>query len=701
MTFVDRQEHGWFARLSLARKAALAATVPLVLGIGALIGVQAAMLNSSVVAEAVRSNTVTGELMAEQMVGGMKWSKADVVQGVIDKVTGREGNTIAHVVVLDRAGDTFALYPAGVVEPEVTAALSAAGGGVTRAEATSEHVIVTAPIGEFGTLAVAWDMEHVAAGARSMTWIAVALGLLAVATVTGAVLWFLNRSVLSPISTLTDKLGRLAEGDHTIESGLTARLDEIGQMATAAERLRQAGIEAREAERDAAQSRASAEAERESAEADRHRAHTSQQQAVQALGSALERLAQGDLTHRIAASFPDAYVKLRDDLNGAFEALETALSQISDNAEAVRHAATDIATASDDLSRRTESQAASLEETAAAIEEITSTTRSTADNASRARQVVARAKAEAESGGDVVRQAIGAMSNIETSSEKIGQIITLIDEISFQTNLLALNAGVEAARAGEAGKGFAVVASEVRALAQRSADAAKEIKGLILSSKHEVEKGVELVGGTGEALERIIARVAEINDAVGEIATSAAEQATGLQEVNGAVSQMDQITQQNAAMVDKASIAVRALSQQTDEFARLVGRFEVSAAKRKPPAARPVAVSSAPIAMPPSPPSAASSTASRGPIKMPAMPSSTAPVKPAALRKTGTVAAFKAKPKAATAAPVRKARHDAMAEAKAPPPKPAKSPAPVAARAAPRHAAAAAAKPDTGGWEEF
>ena len=506
------------------------------------------------------------------------------------------------------------------------------------------------------------------------------LGLVALAA--AVALWLIDRVVLGPVRAAADELTRLAAGGEP-RPRLDGRVDEIGAIGTAALALRRQRLEAREAASDAEQGRASAVAERSTDEAQNRTGQAENAEAVRALGAALDRLAQGDLTHRIRTAFPEAYLKLRDDLNGAYEALETALSQISDNAEAVRQAATEIAIASDDLSRRTESQAASLEETAAAIEEITSTTRSTADNASRARQVVARAKAEAESGGDVVRQAIGAMSNIETSSEKIGQIIGLIDEISFQTNLLALNAGVEAARAGEAGKGFAVVASEVRALAQRSADAAKEIKGLILSSKREVEKGVELVGGTGEALERIIARVAEINEAVGEIATSAAEQATGLQEVNGAVSQMDQITQQNAAMVEKATIAVRALSQQTDQFANLVGKFTLSRTGRGAPPAASRTAASSPVRGSDAP--RAAGTSGSAPIRMPAMPASAAPVKPITLHPKTTATHSKPGASHAKAAPAH-TRPTAATLAKAAPPAKGLHPKPAGAPAKPLHA---------------
>jgi methyl-accepting chemotaxis protein len=189
--------------------------------------------------------------------------------------------------------------------------------------------------------------------------------------------------------------------------------------------------------------------------------------------------------------------------------------------------------------------------------------------------VVSQAKTDAEHSGAVVREAVSAMAEIETSAQQISQIIGVIDEIAFQTNLLALNAGVEAARAGDAGKGFAVVASEVRALAQRSAEAAKEIKALISASSQQVDKGVNLVGETGKALERIVTQVAQINGVVAEIAASAQEQATGLQQVNTAVNQMDQVTQQNAAMVEESTAASHALAQETEELARLIGRFEV------------------------------------------------------------------------------------------------------------------------------
>ncbi|TVQ54048.1 MAG: chemotaxis protein [Rhodobacteraceae bacterium] len=384
--------------------------------------------------------------------------------------------------------------------------------------------------------------------------------------------------VLSPVAALTARLDALAAGVRAAPTPEVAGAGSAAALARAVDRLRAAAIAASEADQDARQTDAAARAERAEVETTRATVERAQLQALAAVRAAVEALADGDLTHRVPDTLPPDHAPLREALNAAFAGLEDSLARITASAEAVRGASGEIARASDDLSRRTESQAASLEQSAAAIEQITATTRNTAENADRARGVVARARSEAEEGGAIVRRAVAAMTAIEGSSEKIGQIIGLIDEISFQTNLLALNAGVEAARAGEAGKGFAVVASEVRALAQRSADNAREIKGLILSSKEEVEKGVALVGGAGEALGRIIAGVVEIDEVVSEIATSAQEQSTGLQEVNGAVGQMDQFTQQNAAMVEQATSAVRDLSRQTEEFARLLGRFRTATA---------------------------------------------------------------------------------------------------------------------------
>jgi methyl-accepting chemotaxis protein len=247
-------------------------------------------------------------------------------------------------------------------------------------------------------------------------------------------------------------------------------------------------------------------------------------------------------------------------------------------ADNINSGASEISEASADLSRRNERQAASLEETAAALNEIMTTVGKTAVGAKHAHGVVSATKSDAERIGDVVQQAVAAMGKIENSSRQISQIISVIDEIAFQTNLLALNAGVEAARAGEFGRGFAVVASEVRALAQRSAEAAKEIKGLISTSAAEVGEGVKLVAETGESLVGIVCKVSEINAVVSAIATGADEQSVGLQEINAKVGEIDQVTQQNAAMAEQATASSRSLAEQSDKMARLIGQFQFGGA---------------------------------------------------------------------------------------------------------------------------
>ncbi len=329
------------------------------------------------------------------------------------------------------------------------------------------------------------------------------------------------------------------------------------------------------AEAQAAEQRSLNEQARQKIEVERAAAAAAQYAVVAAVGGGLACLAKGDLLFRLPDPFAAEYEELRNNFNAAVEQMEELIRGIVGNAGAIRSGTEEIRTASDDLSRRTEQQAASLEETAAALGEITATVRRTAERSKHVQTIVSRTKEGAEQSGEVVRQAVTAMGGIEASSQKIGDIIGVIDEIAFQTNLLALNAGVEAARAGDAGRGFAVVASEVRALAQRSAQAAKEIKALISTSAQEVGVGVKLVGETGRALDQIVSQVGEVTTAISEIAASAQEQASGLAEVNTAINQMDQVTQQNAAMVEQSTAASHSLAQETAELVRLTGRFQI------------------------------------------------------------------------------------------------------------------------------
>ncbi|WP_027244065.1 methyl-accepting chemotaxis protein [Leisingera daeponensis] len=314
---------------------------------------------------------------------------------------------------------------------------------------------------------------------------------------------------------------------------------------------------------------------------------------VGTLDDRLSRLSRRDLDCIIEEAFPEEYEQLRHSFNTTVETLKDTIQQVIAATRSIHNGATEISSASDDLSSRTESQAATLEQTAAALEEMTASVKSSANGARDVERTMQEARQEAEASGEVVRNAVSAMTGIEQSSVRIAQIISVIDDIAFQTNLLALNAGVEAARAGEAGKGFAVVASEVRALAQRSADAATEIKALITDSSAHVKQGVDLVGKTGDALTSIAARVNTIAELVSNIAEGAAEQSTGLGEINTGVGQLDQVTQQNAAMVEEATAAGHMLHTDASKLAELMGQFRINGASG---AATPAATPAAPSA---------------------------------------------------------------------------------------------------------
>ena len=298
-----------------------------------------------------------------------------------------------------------------------------------------------------------------------------------------------------------------------------------------------------------------------------------QQTVVDALRLAMEALAEGNLSHRIEAVFPPQYEILRHNCNSAAEGLSDTLRRVADVAEAIVNGADDIASAAADLARRTEGQAATLEQTAAALDTLTGNVKAATDGTLKAGSKVKSAHAQARNNGAVVKQAIGAMSAIETSSQQIAQIITVIDDIAFQTNLLALNAGVEAARAGDAGRGFAVVAAEVRALAQRSSGAAREIKDLISASEMQVTSGAKLVGQSGGAVEAIVSDMAEISTIVGVIAQSSQDQTNGLTEINSGVSMLDKVTQQNAAMVEQSTAASQLLMEEARRLSQLLQGF--------------------------------------------------------------------------------------------------------------------------------
>lgn len=399
----------------------------------------------------------------------------------------------------------------------------------------------------------------------------------AVMLLVGFGVYFAIVGIAAPIQRITGAMRRLAEGDKASEVPFGTRADEIGAMASAVEVFRQNALSNDRLEQENADGRSASEARRVAEQQRIAREAEKLRLATSALGENLKRLAAGDLTCLIETEFSEEYEALRSDFNATVDQLARTVGAVSVAVSNMDNGTREIASGAGDLSKRTEQQAASLEETAAALDEITSNVASSSKMTLEARTVAEAANDSAAKSVEVVAHAETAMQRIEESSQQISNIIGVIDEIAFQTNLLALNAGVEAARAGDAGKGFAVVAQEVRELAQRSAQAAKEIKGLIQNSTAEVEGGVKLVRETGIALKSIGDYITQINRHMQSIATSAHEQSTGLSQVNVAVNQMDQTTQQNAAMVEQTTAAASSLSQEAEKLRDLVSLFTLHA----------------------------------------------------------------------------------------------------------------------------
>ena len=415
-----------------------------------------------------------------------------------------------------------------------------------------------------------------------------------------------SKQLSGPILKVSGVMNAVAEGDLEADVPYLDRKDEIGEMAAAVEVFKRNGLQVRQMNAQEAAMRAKsddlqagmAEVVGAAAEGDFSRRINkdygddnlnrfaqnintllvSVDNGVSETGRVIASLADGDLTQSMRGEFHGVFGELQGNVNNTLAKLRVTMSDVRLGTHSINDSGLELRSAADDLSKRTEQQAAALEETSAALDEITAVVRNSTSRAQEASTMVSEAKETTEKSGKVVREAVSAMGRIEQASREISQIINVIDEIAFQTNLLALNAGVEAARAGEAGKGFAVVAQEVRELAQRSANAAKDIKALITKSGSEVSQGVTLVQKTGEALDEIESRVLSINEHIHSIATAAKEQSTGLQEVNTAINQMDQVTQRNAAMVEETSASTHKLTEEAGNLMRLVSQFRVGEA---------------------------------------------------------------------------------------------------------------------------
>ena len=411
------------------------------------------------------------------------------------------------------------------------------------------------------------EMEENAASQNSAIRIALitlVIGGIALIGIAITLAMVLSGQIARPITALTEVMANLAAGRHDVAIPATDRSDELGDMARAVTVFR-----------DAAMAKLAADRDRDAAQA--------------TIGDALHRLSEADLTVRIA-DVPKAFESLSRDFNEATESLSRVLGEVRDSAQAIKDNSEEINRATLDLSQRTEQQAAAIEQSAAALDGVTKSIREGTGAALGASGSMSETRGEAERGGAVVREAIDAMHGIEKASKEIADIISLIDGIAFQTNLLALNAGVEAARAGDAGRGFAVVAQEVRALAQRSANAATDVKKKVTSASEHIRTGVGLVDQTGQALARIIDRVGTVSVAIEAIAQSSNEQAKSLGEINIAIGEMDMMTQENAAMVEETSAAAGRLASEADLLDQSVNAFaidhEPAAAAAPPPPVR-------------------------------------------------------------------------------------------------------------------
>jgi methyl-accepting chemotaxis protein len=424
---------------------------------------------------------------------------------------------------------------------------------------------------------------------RDDTMLRMMIAILLVAIGVSALSWWMGRLVSRPVAAMARAMGELAQGHDEIEIPGAARGDEIGQMAKAVLVFRDAAVEKERLERVSAEQREEAQAQQASTEAERRAnaqaqaaAAEEQARAVTALAQGLAQLSEGDLTARLSDGFTSAYEQIKNDFNLTIARLQETINAIAASTREVTNASAEISSSTADLAQRTERQSASLVETSASIEQISITVKKNAESAQQANASASGTRAVADRGGQVVAKAVAAMARIDESSRRISDIIGVIDEIARQTNLLALNAAVEAARAGEAGRGFAVVASEVRSLAQRAAQAAKDIKDLITNSNSQVQEGVALVNQAGTALTEIVASIKTVAAIVSDIAAASAEQAGGIDQVNKALVQMDEVTQQNSALVEENAATAKMLQLQAAAMDERVGFFRLASATARP-----------------------------------------------------------------------------------------------------------------------
>lgn len=522
------------------------------------------MADADVSRQVTKAVVSGGEAIAKPLRFKVIEKVDEEVQKLLDSADG--SGVVA--LVLDAEGTLISAKGAGgedLSHLEQLARVALESGAVQLTEGGSHMAqpILAAPEGPIlGVVALeaSFDAHHALVWANAQ-WIFL-LAAVTFVVMMGLTVFLLSRMLGKPLKALGEAVARVSEKDYDTDSGMSDRKDEFGGIARNLAVLMTVLREGR-----AAEQRRLAKMEE-------------QLRVVEQLGHALDVLADGVLHWKIDEAFPPDYESLRNNYNRAVSHLRTVVTEVVNSTDNILANSDQIAAASDDLSRRTETQAATLEQSAAAMEEMLNAVKSAARNAGEANKTMLHTREIAEKNGEVMKSAVTAMDEIEKSSDQISEITSVIDDIAFQTNLLALNAGVEAARAGESGKGFAVVASEVRGLAQRSAEAAQQIKELILGSGEQVKHGVRLVEAAGSALEDVLSKVADVSKMVEHIAASAEDQAQGLNEINEGIANLDRVTQQNAAMVEESTAAAQMLHNEADTLSKLVGRFETEESGR-------------------------------------------------------------------------------------------------------------------------